>query len=50
LNGGGVASNAPTGLMFSDAGPVSIEAGIFKGAFTHLHPRSQYRGLWKVCF
>jgi hypothetical protein len=35
LNGGDIAFNGPSGLSLSDAGPVSIEAGIFTGSFTN---------------
>ena len=35
LNGGDVAFNGPSGLTLSDAGPVSIEAGMFTGSFTN---------------
>jgi len=34
LNGGDVAFNGPVGLTLADAGMVSIESGMFKGAFT----------------
>jgi len=50
LNGGDVAINGPTGLTFIDAGPVSIEAGIFKGAFNHLHPDHNIADLGTFAF
>src|SRR5215472_16741216 len=36
LNGGDVAFNGPTGLTLGDASTISIESGMFTGAFTHL--------------
>src|SRR5215831_20913865 len=50
LDGGDVAFNGPTGLTFIDAGPVSIEAGIFKGTFTNLHPDHNIADFGKLAF
>jgi len=50
LNGGDVAFNGPSGLTLSDAGPVSIEAGMFKGAFTQLRTDQNIDGFGKFAF
>ena len=50
LNGGDVAFNGPTGLTLSDAGPISIESGIFKGAFTQLRTDQNIDGFGKFAF
>src|SRR5215472_17258689 len=50
LNGGDVAFNGPTGLTLSDAGPVSIEAGMIKGAFTQLRTDQNIDGFGKFAF
>jgi hypothetical protein len=50
LNGGDVAFNGPSGLTLSDAGTISIEAGIFKGAFTKLRENQNIGDFGKFAF
>ena len=50
LNGGDVAFNGPSVLTLSDAGTISIEAGLFKGAFTHLRTDQNIDGFGKFAF
>jgi len=50
LNGGDVAFNGPSGLTLSDAGPVSIEAGVFNGAFTQLRTDQNIGPFGKFAF
>src|SRR5215467_10852874 len=50
LNGGDVAFNGPTGLTLSDAGSISIESGLFKGAFTKLRDDQNIDGFGKFAF
>jgi hypothetical protein len=50
LNGGDVAFNGPSGLTLSDAGPISIEAAMFKGAFTKLRDDQNIDGFGKFAF
>jgi hypothetical protein len=50
LNGGDVAFNGPSGLTLSDAGTISIESGLFKGAFTKLRDNQNIDGFGKFAF
>ena len=50
LNGGDVAFNGPSGLTLSDASTVSIESGLFKGAFTKLRDDQNIDGFGKFAF
>src|SRR5215471_5596095 len=50
LKGGEMDFNGPTGLTLSDAGPISIESGIFKGAFTQLRTDQNIDGFGKFAF
>ena len=50
LNGGDVAFNGPTGLSLADAGTISIESGIFTGAFTKLRENQNIDGFGKFAF
>jgi len=44
LNGGDVAFNGPVGLTLADAGMVSIESGMFNGAFTKVREHQNIDG------
>src|SRR5215831_1493411 len=50
LNGGDVAFNGPSGLTLSDAGTISIESGLFNGAFTKLRTDQNIAGFGKFAF
>ena len=50
LNGGDVAFNGPSGLTLSDASTVSIESGLFKGAFKKLRDDQNIDGFGKFAF
>jgi len=50
LNGGDVAFNGPGGLTLSDAGTISIESGLFTGAFTKLRFNQNIDGFGKFAF
>jgi hypothetical protein len=50
LNGGDVAFNGPSGLTLSDAGPISIDSGVFKGAFTKLRENQNIDGFGRFGF
>ena len=50
LNGGDIAFNGPSGLTLSDAGTISIESGLFKGAFTKLRDDQNIDGFGKFAF
>lgn len=50
LNGGDVAFSGPSGLTLSDAGPISIESGLFQGAFTKLREDQNIDGFGKFAF
>ena len=50
LNGGDVAFNGPSGLTLSDASTVSIESGLFKGAFKKLRDNQNIDGFGKFAF
>jgi PEP-CTERM motif-containing protein len=50
LNGGDIAFNGPSGLTLSDAGTISIESGLFKGAFTKLRQNQNIDGFGEFAF
>src|SRR5215469_1262353 len=50
LNGGDMAFKGPTGLTLSDAGPINIESGLFKRAFTKLRDDQNIDGFGKFAF
>lgn len=50
LNGGDVAFNGPVGLTLADASMVSIESGLFKGAFTKLRENQNIDGFGRFDF
>lgn len=50
LNGGDVAFNGPSGLTLSDAGAISIESGIFNGAFKSLKEDQNIASFGKFAF
>ena len=50
LNGGDVAFNGPSGLTLSDAGMISIESGLFQGAFKKLREDQNIDGFGKFAF
>jgi len=50
LNGGDVAFNGPVGLTLADAGMVSIESGMFNGAFTKVHDNHNVDGFGQFDF
>jgi hypothetical protein len=50
LNGGDVAFSGPVGLTLADASAISIESGMFTGAFKHLKENQNMDGFGKFDF